>query len=188
MILRKIPKPLEGEFAPYASMYIGLLPDDGLVLKHMQDNLKVFTDLIRPLPEAKLTTPCAEGEWTIKEILLHIIDDERIYAYRALRAARNDQTELPGFDQDLFTTYSSANQRSLDSLFEEYAAVRAATITLFNNVPVEALTRACIANGHAMSVRAAAYHIAGHEIHHLNSIKQNYLLTEKAKRGESLLD
>jgi len=156
-------------------MYIGLLPDDGRVLTHMQNNLKRITDLIRPLSESQLTTPFAEGEWTIKEILVHIIDDERIYVYRALRAARNDQTELPGFDQDLFTTYSAANQRSLPSIFEEYESVRAATLTFFNNLPDEAFTRACIANGHAMSVRAAAYHIAGHELHHLNSIKQNYL-------------
>lgn len=173
--MRTIPKPLEGEFAPYAIMYIGLLPDDGLVLDHIRDNLKVVTDLVHPLSEAQLTTPFAEGEWTIKEILLHIIDDERIYAYRALRAARNDHTELPGFDQEQFVTYSDANHRSLESLFEEYASVRAATLTLFNNLPDEALTRASIANGHAMSVRAAAYHIAGHELHHLNSIKQNYL-------------
>jgi len=173
--MRKIPKPLDGEFAPYAIMYIGLLPDDGLVLIHMQENLKIITDLVRPLSEAQLTQPFAEGEWTIKEILVHIVDDERIYAYRALRAARNDQTELPGFDQDLFTTYSGANQRSLESIFEEYASVRAATISLFNNLPDEAFTRASVANGHAMSVRAAAYHIAGHELHHINSIKQNYL-------------
>ena len=173
--MRSIPKPLAGEFAPYAIMYIGLLPDDGLVLNHMRDNLKLIIDLIEALSNSQLTTPFAYGEWTIKEILVHIIDDERIYAYRALRAARNDQTELPGFDQDLFTTYSEANQRSTESIIEEYTSVRAATITLFNNLPDEALTRACIANGHAMSVRAAAYHIAGHELHHLNSIRQNYL-------------
>jgi len=170
-----IPKPLKGEFAPYASMYIDLLPDDGLVLIHMWDHLKLADNLIRNLSEAQITTPFAVGEWTIKEILVHIIDDERIYTYRALRAARNDQTELPGFDQDLFTAYSEANQRSLDSIFKEYAAVRIATVNLFNNLPDDALTRACIANGHAMSVRAAAYHIAGHELHHLNSIRQNYL-------------
>src|SRR3982751_3358845 len=103
MTLRSISKPHEGEFAPYAMMYIGLLPDDGLVLHHMQENFKIVRDLIQPLTEAQLTTPFAAGEWTIKEILVHIIDDERIYVYRALRAARNDQTELPGFDQDLFT-------------------------------------------------------------------------------------
>jgi uncharacterized damage-inducible protein DinB len=173
--LRHIPKPLEGEFAPYAMTYIGLLPDDGLVLTHLQENLKIVSDLVRPLSEAQLTQPFAEGEWTIKEILVHIVDDERIYAYRALRAARNDQTELPGFDQDLFTSYSGANLRSIESIFEEYASVRAATITLFNNLPDEVFIRASVANGHAMSVRAAAYHIAGHELHHINSIKQNYL-------------
>ena len=173
--MRSIPKPLEGEFAPYTIMYIGLLPDDGRVLTHLQENIKLITNLVRPLSEDQLTTPFAEGEWTIKQILVHIVDDERIYVYRALRAARNDQTELPGFDQDLFTTYSDANQRSLDSIFEEYETVRAATITLFNNLPDEALSRASIANGHAMSVRAAAYHIAGHELHHLNSVRQNYL-------------
>ncbi len=175
MTYRTIPKPLDGEFTPYAIMYIDLLPNDGLVLNHMQDNLRVVTDLICPLSEAKLITPCAEGEWTIKEILLHIIDDERIYVYRALRAARNDQTELPGFDQEQFVSYSDANRRSLESLFEEYASVRAATLTFFSNLPDEALTRTSIANGHRMSVRAAAYHIAGHELHHLNSMRQNYL-------------
>ncbi len=158
--MRSIPKPLEGEFAPYTIMYIGLLPDDGLVLTHMQANLKAIADLVHPLSEAQLTQPFAVGEWTIKEILLHIVDDERIYAYRALRFARNDPTELPGFDQELYTPHSRANQRSLESIFEEYESVRAATLTLFNNLPDEALARAGIANGHVMSVRAAAYHIA----------------------------
>ena len=173
--MRLIPKPLEGEFAPYAIMYIGLLPDDGLVLSHMQENLTRISNLVRPLSEVKRTQPFASGEWTINEILLHIVDDERIYAYRALRAARNDHTELPGFDQEAYVPYSDANRRSLDGILEEYASVRAATITLFNNLPDEAFTRGNIANGHLMSVRAAAYHIAGHELHHLNSIQQNYL-------------
>lgn len=175
MITKIIPKPLEGEYAPYTIMYIGLLPDDGLVLKHLQDNLEKVKSLILPLPEEKLITPCAEGEWTIKEILGHIIDDERIYAYRALRFARNDSTELPGFEQDDYVIYSGANERSLDDIFQEYTAVRLATIALFNSLDDAALTRAGVANGNIMSVRAAAYHIAGHELHHLNSIKQNYL-------------
>ncbi len=174
--MKMIPRPLEGEYAPYAIMYIGLLPDDGLVLSHMQDNLERITTLVRPLSAAKLTHPFAHDEWTVQEILLHIMDDERIYAYRALRAARNDRTELPGFDQEAYVPYSDANDRSLESILEEYAAVRAATITLFNNLPDDALTRSCIANGHVMSVRAVAYHIAGHELHHLNSIQQNYLI------------
>ncbi|MCA0457584.1 MAG: DinB family protein [Chloroflexi bacterium] len=172
--MRTITKPLDGEFAPYTMMYIGLLPDDGHVLMHMDSNMQRVFDLVRPLNEAQRTTPFAAGEWTINEIVLHIADDERIYAYRALRAARGDTTELPGFDQDIFTRCSAANSRSLDSLLDEYASVRAATLTLFANLPDEALTRGIIANGHVMSVRAAAYHIAGHERHHLNSIQQNY--------------
>jgi uncharacterized damage-inducible protein DinB len=173
--MRKIPKPLPGEFAPYASMYIGLLPDDGLILKHLQDNLDVMKAAVGTLPEAKLITPWADGEWTVKEILVHVIDDERIYVYRALRSARGDTTELPGFDQELFAVNSFANRRGLDDIFEEYTAVRAATITLFKNLDDAVFTRASVANGHAMSVRAAVYHIAGHELHHLNSIREHYI-------------
>lgn len=175
MTVKLIPKPQPGEYAPYAIMYIGLLPEDGLVLEHMENNLEVVKSLVHSLPEERLITPCAPGEWTIKEILVHIIDDERIYAYRALRFARNDQTELPGFEQDDYTAYSGANQRSLSSILDEYAAVRHATITLFANMNDRVLLRSGVANGHVMSVRAAAYHIAGHELHHLNSIRENYL-------------
>jgi uncharacterized damage-inducible protein DinB len=172
--MRKIPKPESGEFAPYASMYIDLLPDDGLILGHLQNNLDVMKATVGALPEAKLVTPWAEGEWTVKEILVHIIDDERIYVYRALRSARGDTAELPGFDQELFAAESFANQRGLDGILEEYTAVRAATITLFKNLDESVFTRASVANGHAMSVRAAVYHIAGHELHHLNSIREHY--------------
>jgi hypothetical protein len=99
MKLKLIPKPMTGEYAPYTTMYIDLLPDDGLVLKHLQDNLENTISFIRSLPDEKLTYRIAEGEWTIKEILVHIIDDERIYCYRALRYARNDTTQLPGIFQ-----------------------------------------------------------------------------------------
>jgi uncharacterized damage-inducible protein DinB len=173
--MKRIQKPAEGEYAPYAIMYIGLLPDDDLVLQHLQDNLKTVLDFIRSLPAEKLTSRWAAGEWTIKEILGHIIDDERIYCYRALRFARNDTTELPGFEQDDYVAYSGANQRDLEEILAEYTAVRQATLTFFNSLEDQALTRAGVANGHLMSVRAAAYHLAGHELHHLASIKENYL-------------
>ena len=103
------------------------------------------------------------------------MDDERIYAYRALRFARNDQTELPGFEQDDYTKFSRANERSIASILEEYEAVRNATITLFDGFPEEAFLRTGIANKNAVSVRALANHIAGHELHHLNIIKEKYL-------------
>src|SRR5437868_7740336 len=109
--MQRIEKPEAGEYAPYTIMYIGLLPDDGLVLKHLQANLQATTDFILSLPEEKLTYRYAEGKWTIKEILVHLIDDERIYAYRALRFARHDKTELPRFEQDDYALHSGANER-----------------------------------------------------------------------------
>src|SRR6516225_4273390 len=118
--MKKIEKPPEGEYAPYAIMYIGLLPDDGLVLKHLRNNFKSTKELILSLPEEKLLYRYAPGKWTIKEILVHIIDDERIYTYRALRFARNDKTELPGFEQEDYTLNSGANERKLKDILKEY--------------------------------------------------------------------
>jgi uncharacterized damage-inducible protein DinB len=173
--MRRIEKPEAGEYAPYTIMYIGLLPDDGLILKHLKDNLKATKDFILSLLEEKLAFRYAEGKWTIKEILVHIIDDERIYAYRALRFARNDKTELPGFEQDDYALHSGANERGIKDILAELTAVRNSTISLFNGLDSQALTRAGVANGNVMSVRAAAYHIAGHELHHINIIKERYL-------------
>lgn len=172
--MKLIPKPLEGEYAPYTIMYIGLLPDDGRVLDHLQDNLQVMLDFIRSFPAEQLTYRWADGEWTIKEILVHVSDDERIYAYRALRFARGDTTELPGFEQDEYVPYSKADERDIEDILAEYITVRQATLTLFKSFDSDALKRAGVANGHLMSVRAAAYHIAGHELHHLNSMRENY--------------
>lgn len=163
------------EYAPYTIMYIGLLPDDGLVLEHLQNNLENTVKFVRLLPQEKLTVRHAAGEWTIKEILVHIVDDERIYCYRALRFARNDKTELPGFEQDEYVPYTGANDRALEAIIGEFTAVRNATIKFFESLDEEALTRKGIASNNIMSVRAAAYHIAGHELHHINSIKENYL-------------
>ncbi len=173
--MKMIVKPNSDEFAPYATMYNDLLPDDGLVLKHLKDNFEEIRSLVAALPEARLTYRYAEGKWTIKEILVHVIDDERIYAYRTLRFARNDNTELPGFEQDEYTDYSRANERDLENILCEYEAVRRSTIAMFNGFDDEAFTRAGIASGNIMSVRAAAYHIAGHERHHFNLIKSSYL-------------
>jgi uncharacterized damage-inducible protein DinB len=177
--MKTIPKPEAGEYAPYTIMYIQLLPDDGLILKHLEDNLRATTEFMRALPEESLTYRYAEGKWTIKEILAHLIDDERIYAYRALRFARNDQTELPGFEQDDYALESGANKRTLDDLLEEFAIVRRSTIALFESFDDHVLTRAGVASGNVMSVRAAAYHIAGHELRHLNIIKDRYLGSSK---------
>jgi uncharacterized damage-inducible protein DinB len=173
--MKKIEKPVEGEYAPYTIMYIGLLPDDGLVLKYLKENLKATKDFILSLPDEKLLHRYAEGKWTIKEILVHLIDDERIYDYRALRFARNDKTELPGFEQDDYAIHSGANERDVKDILKEFTTVRSATISLFEGFDHSALLRAGVASGNIMSVRAAAYHIAGHEMRHINIIKERYL-------------
>lgn len=173
--MKTIPKPKPGEYPAYAGMYMDLLPDDGLVLKHLQENFRLTKEFILSLPEEKLLYSYAPGKWTIKEILVHIIDDERIYAYRALRFARNDKTKLPGFEQDDFARCSNANERELENIFEEYEAVRNSTITLFNGLDDSVLTNEGIADNNKATVRALAYHIAGHELHHLNIIKEKYL-------------
>ena len=173
--MQRIPKPGEGEFNPYAIMYIKLLPDDDLVLKHLKQNFKIVQSFILSLPEEKLTYRYAEKKWTIKEILVHIMDDERIFAYRALRIARNDKTPLPGFEQEDYVPYSRANERSLASIFKEYKTIRNATLSLFSSLKKEDFLRTGIANNHPVSVRALAYHIAGHELHHINVIKERYL-------------
>src|SRR5262249_41278086 len=119
----KIAKPNEGEYNPYAIIYIKLLPDDGLIIKHLKESFKAVKDFILSIPSDKLQYRYAENKWSIKEILVHIMDDERIYAYRALRIARNDKTELPGFEQDEYVPYSRANERSLKSILNEYATI-----------------------------------------------------------------
>jgi uncharacterized damage-inducible protein DinB len=172
---RVIQKPKSGEFPEYASMYIDLIPNDGKLLRHLWNNWQSTKHLIQKLPEEKLLFRYAEGKWTIKEVLIHIIDDERIYAYRALRFARNDKTELPGFDQDPYAYYSNANQRTADNIVEEYEAVRLSTIALFDNLSDDAMSRSGVANKNEVTVRALGYHIAGHELHHLNIIKARYL-------------
>jgi uncharacterized damage-inducible protein DinB len=152
-----------------------LLPDDGLVLDHLANNIKATSDFILALPEENLLYRCAEGKWTIKEILVHISDDKRIYAYRALRFGRGDKTDLPGFDQDAYAIHSNANERDIKDILHELASVRQATISLFEAFDAEALMRAGMADGRIMSVRAAAYHLAGHELRHINIIKERYL-------------
>jgi uncharacterized damage-inducible protein DinB len=173
--MRKIEKPNEGEYPAYAIMYMKLIPDDGLLIKHLSDGFDRIRRLILSLSEEKLLYRYANNKWTIKEVLVHLIDDERIYAYRALCFARNEKTPLPGFEQDDYIAASNANERSVESIMQEYEAVRKATIALYEGLDDAALLRSGIANNNKATVRALGYHIAGHEVHHVNIIKQKYL-------------
>jgi len=186
-----IEKPREAEYPAYAHIYIDLLPDDGLILAHLQNSLRSTKKFVAAIPKARLLHRYAKGKWTIKEILGHIVDDERIYVYRALRFARGDSTELPGFEQDHYAQYSEANKREITDLLDEFALVRQSTIAFFKSLDDTALMRTGVANGNRVSVRALAYHIAGHELHHRNIIRERYLrrppANSKPKRSRKTL-
>ncbi len=172
--LRKIPKPDASEYAPYAAIYVDLTPNDGRVLDHLAESATNVEALYRAQPDDRLLHRYAPGKWTMKDVLAHLIDDDRIYAYRALRFARNDATELPGYDQELFAANSNANDRSLDDLLGEYARTRRSTIDLFNSFTDDALVRRGKADGNSATVRGLAYHLLGHELRHANILRERY--------------
>ena len=116
----------------------------------------------------------APGKWTVKDILQHVIDNERIFCYRALRFARNDKTPLPGYDEQLFGQQANGFKRTVDDLLDEFALVRQASLALFNNFSEEMLLRRGVANNKEISVAAIGFVIAGHPIHHLNILKERY--------------
>lgn len=134
-----------------------------------------MASFFRSIPPEKENYRYAEGKWTPKDILLHLIDAERIFAYRALRIARNDKTALPGFEENDYVIEANAEERSMESLLEEYFDVRKATISLFLSFSADALKRLGEASGFSVSVRAIGYIILGHEKHHANVIIERYL-------------
>jgi hypothetical protein len=167
-------RPLDGEYTPYMLDYISLVPDDGFIERHLADGEATLARLIRSFPRDRLMVPHATGEWTLQDILQHVTDNERVFAYRALRVARGDTVDLPGFEQDDFALAARANDRSIDDLLEEYSAVRRASLTLARSFTDEALTRIGRSNGNPLSTRAALYIIVGHELFHVRSIHENY--------------
>lgn len=173
-IEKTISRPVPGEYAPYALNYISLVPDER-VLYHLQQNNNALNALIAAQPEDILNKGYAPGKWTLKELIVHITDTERIFAYRALCIARGEQAILPGFDEDAYAATSNAQSRSIENIMEEYNSVRQASITLLASFNDEALLNMGNANKIPVSVRALAYQIAGHEMHHVNIIKERYL-------------
>lgn len=173
--MRLIPKPEPDEYPAYASVYIDRIPGDGRLLEHLAAARDATSRLFLGLGEERLLSRYAPGKWSLKEVLVHVVDDERVYAYRALRFARGDATPLPGFEQDDFARLCGADSRGIDDILAEYTAVRDATIALYRGLPEEALLRSGVGNGKRSSVRALGYHIAGHEAHHLAIVRERYL-------------
>ncbi|MBS1689978.1 MAG: DinB family protein [Bacteroidetes bacterium] len=171
---RKISRPEEGEYAPYAISYISLVPDER-VLYHLQQNNNALNKLIAAQSEDRLNKGYAPGKWTLKELMVHVTDTERIFAYRALCIARGEQALLPGFDENAYAAASDAQNRSIENIMVEYNSVRQASIALLSGFSDEVFLNIGNANNIPVSVRALAYQIAGHEMHHMNIIKERYL-------------
>jgi uncharacterized damage-inducible protein DinB len=169
-----IAPPETSEYAPYYGRYISLVQSDD-ILPTLQKQLSVTKALLSSLSEQQANRRYAPDKWSIKQVLGHLIDSERIFAYRALRIARADQIPLEGFEQDDYVRAGNFESRSLSDLLEEYETVRAATVTLFRNLDAAAWSRHGIANNNQVTVRAVAYIIAGHEVHHMQIVTSRYL-------------
>ncbi|WP_242916857.1 DinB family protein [Pontibacter liquoris] len=166
--------PQPTEYSPAFANYIQEAQAEDL-LEGLTASYTYIAGLMQELSEEKLLHRYAAGKWSIKELLVHMMDAERIFAYRALRFARQDKTELPGFDEGIYVIPSKADARDMMALLAEYTAVRTATIALFRSFDAEALQQTGVANGNVCSVRALGYVILGHEIHHLKVIRERYL-------------
>jgi hypothetical protein len=167
-------RPSSSEYPPYTEAYISRVPDGDIVAtlgKQLDDTLS----LIRGIPESRGDFRYAEGKWSIKEVIGHVIDGERVFAYRALRFARGDETELAGFEQDDYVRGGAFDKRSLNDLADEYEHVRRSSISLFSNLDDEAWSRRGSANKNETSVRALAFIVAGHERHHVEILRAQYL-------------
>ena len=167
-------RPTPSEYAPYYERYIQLVPD-GSALDHLRSQIGETLELLRSVSEEKSNYRYAPGKWSVKEVVGHVADSERVFAYRALRFARNDQTPLPGFDENDYTANSNFADRPLGGVAEEFRAVRMATIALFEGMSREALARQGTANDTRVSVRALVWIIAGHERHHRKILQERYL-------------
>lgn len=167
-------RPEPGDYADDYEKYISLVPQ-GDVVATLGQQLEATLALLRELPEEKGDFRYAEGKWSVKELVGHVCDSERVFGYRALCFARNDQTPLPGFDQDTFVNGARFGERQLSELIEELEYVRRANLFLFRQLNDEEWRRRGEANGQEVSVHALAYCMAGHELHHMQILRTRYL-------------
>ena len=167
-------RPQPGESAPYYDRYISLVPGHD-VLAALEDQRRQTLLLLSGRPESDGDLRYAPGKWSLKEVLGHINDTERIMSYRALRISRGDTTPLAGFEQDDYVRNGPFARCTLADLIEEYIAVRRATVSLFRNLDEVAWTRRGKASENEVTVRALAYIIAGHELHHRRIVEEKYL-------------
>jgi uncharacterized damage-inducible protein DinB len=162
------------EYFEFYATYISKVDTTNLIEGLIQNNKSVVA-FLNSIDSDVYNYKYAEDKWTVKELIQHIIDTERIFSNRALRIARNDATDLPGFDQDDFNPYSGANNRTKEELINDYTVARTNTISLFKSFTDEMLLKIGNVSDHELSARAAGFIIIGHENHHIQILKERYL-------------
>lgn len=162
------------EYNSFYHTYILALGEVTL-MEELENGKEAFLSVLKDVDSDALNYAYADGKWTLAEVLMHIIDAERVFQYRALRFARNDSTPLPGFDQNVFIKGLNVSGKAKNEIRSEYEAVRNATINLFKSFNADVLKRVGIASDSEMSVRAMGFIICGHQAHHLNIIRERYL-------------
>lgn len=169
-----LPRPDTSALRPAQAGYLSLVPD-GDILDILRSEFAAALALLHTVSEEASLHRYAPGKWSVRESVLHVSDTERIFAYRALRFSRGDNTPLPGFEQDAYVEHSAADARSWQSILDEFTAVRQSSIELFRNLPPDAWTRSGLASGYPITVLALAYLIPGHELHHRRILRERYL-------------
>ncbi len=163
------------EYASFYTGYIQAVSNEYNLVEELEISVHQLIKFVQNIPMDKFDYCYAEGKWTIKDILLHLIDAERIFAYRALRFARKDKTPLASFDENIYVDVAYANKRSIQDLLTELAVVRQATLSLFKSFSEEDLMQIGTASNHPMSVRALGFVIIGHQNHHQRVFEERYL-------------
>ncbi len=166
-------RPKPEDYTTYFKKYIDTVSDNPV--EELEQQAIALPRFLKTISEEKSCFAYAEGKWTIKELVGHITDTERIMAYRILRFSRNDQTDLPGFDENEFVAYAHFNDRTLTSLAEEFALLRKANLVLIKALTETQMNRTGVANGNKISVKALVYVLAGHVNHHQAILKERYL-------------
>ena len=174
MIETRSQRPEADEHHSYYARYIALVPESEAV-PALEAQMMELLPLLRSLTEAQGELRYEPGKWTVKQVLQHLIDGERVFAYRAMRAARGDQTPLPGFDENLYADQADAERRTIRSLVDELEALRRANVGMFLGLSDEELRRRTVADQNEISARALAFIIAGHARHHGILLRDRYL-------------
>lgn len=169
-----IPRPAVGEYLPYYDRYIERVPQ-GDVVAILAEQLGDTLALLRSIPAERSLHRYAPGKWSMRDLVQHMADTERVMAYRALTIARGDATPLPGFGEDDWARVAGADRRDWRDLIAELEAVRSATLAFLRGLDDDATSRRGSANGAAVTVRALAFIIAGHERHHVSILRERYL-------------